>query len=71
MRLCKYTYLIYLLQHLSLNILFKMMKINFKHNTGTKNASRIMSSGTVITSDGIISDMKIYFSKSNQTSGCF
>ena len=53
------------------NILFKMMKINFKHSTGTKNASRIMSSGTVITSDGIISDMKIYFSKSNQTSGCF
>jgi hypothetical protein len=71
MRLCKYTYLIYLLQQLSLNILFKMMKINFKHSTGTKNASRIMSSGTVITSDGIISDMKIYFSKSNQTSGCF
>ena len=54
-----------------LKILFRMMNINFKHNTGTKNASRIMSRGTVITSDGIISDMKIYFSKSNQTSGCF
>lgn len=53
-----------------LKILFNMMKINFKHNTGTKKASKIISSGTVITSEGIISDMKIYFSKSNQTSRC-
>ena len=40
-------------------ILFKILKVKFKHNTGTKNASTIMSKGTVITSDGIISDIQI------------
>ena len=49
------------------NILFKILKVKFKHKTGAKNANIIMSKGTVITSDGIISDMKICFCKSNQT----
>ena len=40
------------------NILLKKVKVKFKHNTGAKNASSIMSKGTVITSEGIISDMQ-------------